>query len=171
MGIYTRKGDEGKTYDLSGREASKNSVTIHFMGAADELNCHLGLIKAMISNKDVWKFSWQSACKFLERIQKNLVIIMSHISDVKNSNFFLPEDEIAILEKEIDKLYANIPKQEKLVIPGKNIIEAQIQIGRTIARKTERLFFAVREEQPARPEAGAYLNRLSDYLFVLSQQE
>jgi cob(I)alamin adenosyltransferase len=171
MGIYTRKGDEGKTYDLSGREVSKNSVTIHFMGAADELNCYLGLIKTMISNESAWQFYGESAIKFLEKIQKNLVIIMSHVSDVKNSKFFLPDDEVAKLEKEIDRLHANLPKQEKLVIPGKNIIEAQIQIGRTIARKTERLFFAVREEQPVRPEVGAYLNRLSDYLFVLSQQE
>jgi cob(I)alamin adenosyltransferase len=171
MGIYTRRGDEGKTYDLSGREVSKNSVTIHFIGAADELNCHLGLIKAVISNEGDWQFSEKSTCKFLERIQKNLVTIMSHVSDVNNSNFFLPEDEVVSLEKEIDRLYANLPKQERLVIPGKNIIEAQIQIGRTIARRAERFFFAVREEQPVRPEAGAYLNRLSDYLFVLSQQE
>jgi ATP:cob(I)alamin adenosyltransferase len=170
MGIYTRKGDEGKTYDLSGREVSKNSAAIHFIGAADELNCHLGLIKAMISNEDAWQFSGEPAIEFLEKIQKNLGLIMSHVSDVKNSNFFPPEDEIAVLEKEIDRLYANLPKQERLVIPGKNIIEAQIQIGRTIARRAERLFFAVREEQPLRPEAGAYLNRLSDYLFVLSQQ-
>ncbi|WP_461255988.1 cob(I)yrinic acid a,c-diamide adenosyltransferase [Treponema sp. R80B11-R83G3] len=164
MGIYTKKGDKGKTTDLSGREVSKNSASIHFVGAADELNCHLGLVKAMISNEE----SWKSARDFLEEIQKNLVIIMSHVSDVKNSNFFLPNDEIAILEKEIDRLSANLPKQTKLVVPGKSIIEAQIQIARTVARKAERLFFALSEEQPLCPEAGAYLNRLSDYLFVLS---
>ncbi|GBU26795.1 cobalamin adenosyltransferase [Treponema sp. R8-4-B8] len=166
MGIYTRKGDKGKTSDLSGHEVSKNSPSIHFVGAADELNCHLGLIKAIISNED----SNQSARDFLERIQKNLVTIMSHVSDVKNSNFFLPDDEVAILEKEIDKLSANLPKQTKLVVPGKNIIEAQIQVARSVARRAERLFFSVSEEQPLRPEAGAYLNRVSDYLFVLSQQ-
>jgi cob(I)alamin adenosyltransferase len=171
MGIYTRKGDEGKTCDLSGREVSKNSVTINFVGAADELNCHLGLIKAMISHEDSWQLSAKSTGKFLETIQKALVLIMSHVSDVKNSNFFLPQDEVDKLEKEIDRLHANLPKQEKLVIPGKNIIEAQIQIGRTIARRAERFFFAVKEVQPLRKEAGAYLNRLSDYLFVLSQQE
>jgi len=167
MGIYTRKGDKGKTFDLSGHEISKNSIAIHFIGTVDELNCHLGLIKAMIADKG----GEQSACVFLERIQNNLAIIMSHISDVKNSNYFLPSDEIAILEKEIDLLSANLPKQEKLVVPGKNILEAQIQIGRTIARRAERLFFAVAEEQPACSEVGAYLNRLSDYLFLLSQKE
>jgi len=171
MSIYTGKGDKGKTSDLSGREVSKNSAVIHFIGAADELNCHLGLIKAMIANEDAWQFSGKSTIVFLEKVQKNIGSIMAHVSDTKNSNFFLPEDEVVDLEKEIDRLYAYLPKQEKLVIPGKNIIEAQIQIGRTIARKAERLFFAVREEQPLRPEAGAYLNRLSDYLFVLSQQE
>jgi len=167
MGIYTRKGDKGKTTDLSGHEVSKNSASIHFAGAADELNCHLGLVKAMISNED----SDQSARDFLEEIQKNLVIIMSHVSDVKNSNFFLPDDEVDILEKEIDRLYANLPKQNRLIVPGKSVIEAQIQIARTIARRAERLFFTVEKEHLLRPEVGAYLNRLSDYLFILSRQE
>jgi len=167
MGIYTGKGDGGKTSDLSGCEVSKNSAAIHFVGTADEFNCHLGLIKAMISNED----SGRSACDFLEKIQKNLVIIMSHVSNVKNINFFLSDDEVALLEKEIDRLSAGLPKQNRLIVPGKSILEAQIQIGRTIARRAERLFFAAGEEQPLCPEAGAYLNRLSDYLFVLSQQE
>jgi len=171
MSIYTRKGDKGKTSDLSGREVSKNSAVIRFIGAADELNCHLGLIKAMITNEGAWQFSAKSTNSFLEKVQKNIGLIMSHVSDIKNSNFFLPEDEIVRLEKEIDRLYANIPKQTTLIVPGKNIIEAQIQIGRTIARRAESLFFAVMEIQPLRQEAGAYLNRLSDYLFVLSQQE
>jgi cob(I)alamin adenosyltransferase len=171
MSIYTRKGDKGKTFDLSGREVSKNSPVIHFIGATDELNCHIGLIKAMISHEDAWQLSAKSTGKFLETIQKNLGLIMSHVSDIKNSNFFLQENEVVNLEKEIDRLSANIPKYEKLVMPGKNIIEAQIQIGRTIARRAESFFFAVKETQPVRHEAGAYLNRLSDYLFVLSQQE
>jgi len=166
MGIYTKNGDKGKTRDLNGREVSKNSAAIHFIGTLDELNCHLGLIKAMIADKS----GEQSACVFLERIQNNLAIIMSHISDIKNSNYFLPNEEVAILEKEIDLLSDNLPKQEKLVVPGKNILEAQIQICRTITRRAERLFFAVTGDQSARPEIGAYLNRLSDYLFVLSQQ-
>ena len=167
MGIYTRKGDKGKTSDLSGHEVSKNSTSIHFIGTADELNCHLGLIKAMISNED----SDQSTRDFLEEIQKNLVIIMSHVSNITNSNFFLSDDEVAILEKEIDRLSASLPKQTMLIVPGKSVIEAQIQIARAVARRAERLFFAVGEEQPLCPEAGAYLNRLSDYLFILSQQE
>jgi len=167
MGIYTKKGDKGKTSDLSGHEVSKNSTSIHFIGTADELNCHLGLIKAMISNED----SDQSTRDFLEEIQKNLVIIMSHVSNITNSNFFLSDDEVAILEKEIDRLSASLPKQTMLIVPGKSVIEAQIQIARAVARRAERLFFAVGEEQPLCPEAGAYLNRLSDYLFILSQQE
>jgi len=167
MAIYTKKGDKGKTSDLGGHEVSKNSAAIHFIGTADELNCHLGLIKAMISNED----SGQSAQDFLEEIQKNLVIIMSHVSDVTNSNFFLPIDKVTNLEKEIDKLSANLPKQTMLIVPGKSVIEAQIQIARAVARRAERLFFAVGEEQPLCPEASAYLNRLSDYLFVLSQEE
>jgi len=171
MGIYSRQGDNGETSELNGSRVSKNGMSIHFIGTADELNCHLGLIKAMISNEDAWQLSWHSSCRFLEKIQKNMMKVMSHVSDVKNSNFIFTKDDIAEIEKEIEKLLASHPRLNNIVIPGKNIIEAQIQICRTVARRTERLFFAVNEKMPLCPEAGAYLNRLSDYLFVLSQQE
>jgi len=171
MGIYTRDGDNGETSELNGSKVSKNSLTVHFVGTVDELNCHIGLIKAMISNEDAWQLSWHASCRVLEKIQKNMMKIMSHVSDVKNSNYFFNKDDVAEIEKEIEKLMANKPRLNNIVIPGKNIIEAQIQICRTVARRAERMFFAVNEKQPLCPEAGAYLNRLSDYLFVLSQQE
>ncbi|MCL2211844.1 MAG: cob(I)yrinic acid a,c-diamide adenosyltransferase [Treponema sp.] len=171
MGIYTRAGDTGETSELNGSKVSKSSTSIHFVGSADELNCHLGLIKAMISNEDAWQLSWHSSCRVLEKIQKNMMKIMSHVSDVKNSNYFFYKDDVAEIEKEIEKLAANNPRLNSIIIPGKNIIEAQIQICRAVARRAERMFFAVNEKQPLCPEAGAYLNRLSDYLFVLSQQE
>ncbi|MCL2196667.1 MAG: cob(I)yrinic acid a,c-diamide adenosyltransferase [Treponema sp.] len=171
MGIYTRQGDTGETSELNGARVSKNSMTIHFAGTADELNCHIGLIKAMISNEDAWQLSWHSSCRVLEKIQKNMMKIMSHVSDVKNSNYFINKDDVIEIEKEIDKLMANKPRLNSIIIPGKNIIEAQIQICRTVARRTERMFFAVNEKQPLCQDACAYLNRLSDYLFVLSQQE
>ncbi|MCL2759076.1 MAG: cob(I)yrinic acid a,c-diamide adenosyltransferase [Treponema sp.] len=171
MGIYSRTGDTGETSELNGNRVSKNSVSIHFIGAVDELNSYLGLIKAMISNEDAWQFSWQSACIFIERTQKNLMKLMAHVSDVKNSNFFFTVDDVKEMEKEIDRLSDNIPKQKKPAIPGKNIIEAQIQIARTVARRAERSFVAVNEKEPLCSHACAYLNRLSDYLYVLSQQE
>jgi len=171
VSIYSGKGDNGETSDLAGRRLSKNDMIIHFIGTLDELNSNLGLIKAMLSNEDAWQVSWLSACRFIELIQKNLVKLMSHVSDIGNINHFLSDAEITGLEKQIDKLAGNLPKLTKFVIPGKNIIEAQIQIARTVARRAERYFFAVNENVRLCREAGVYLNRLSVYLFVLSQQE
>jgi len=178
MKIYTGKGDFGETYNLNGKRFTKDSAVINFLGTLDELNSYLGLVKAMLSNDDAWQFAWKTACSFIFKIQKNLMKLMSHVSDIKNEKYFFNDTDVIIIEKEIDRLLENIPKSHELIIPGKNIIEAQIQITRAVARRAERLFFAVKNEQSPQsasaalcPQAGAYLNRLSDYLFVLSQQE
>jgi len=183
MKIYSGNGDEGQTLDFAGHKVSKNSRAIHLLGTLDELNCYLGLIKTMLSNDDSWQFSWKAACNYIGKIQKNLMKMMSHVSDSKCETFLLSDTEIKSIENEIDRLSGNIPKQNKLIIPGNNIIEAQIQIARTIARRAERYFFAYKEEILLKekalnkkeislcPKAGIYLNRLSDYLFILSQQE
>jgi len=138
----------------------KNDVIFHFIGTLDELNSHLGLIKAM----------YKPAGNFIEEIQINLMKIMSHASGIKNNKSLLTENEINDLEKEIDVLTNKLPKITEFVLPGKNVIEAQIQIARTVARRAERYFAAASEKLPLSREAGVYLNRLSDYLFFLSQQ-
>jgi len=159
MSIYSRKGDTGETSTLNGQKLSKNDILIHFEGTADELNSHLGLVKALLSGEE--------KRQFIEKIQINLMKLMSHASSPADEKYIFSAEEVNILEKEIDKL---MEKKEisELVIPGKNTIEAQIHIARTVARKAERLFFAVNENYPLSSTAGAYLNRLSDYLFALS---
>ncbi|MDR0322565.1 MAG: ATP:cob(I)alamin adenosyltransferase [Treponema sp.] len=154
-------GDNGKTFDLSGQHLSKNSVLIHLIGTLDELNSHLGLVKALLVEKER-----KDSCQFIEGIQKNLMILMSAVSDPAN-NVYNFSDDITVLEKEIEKS----SKLNEFVLPGKNVLEAQIQIARTVARRAERLFTAASEEKPLCPKAGAYLNRLSGYLFFLSQKE
>ena len=163
MKIYTRMGDSGETSDLRGQRISKNDMLMHLIGTTDELNSHLGLIKAMFFNND--------SRRFIEEIQVNLMKLMAHVSDNKNEKYFFSNDEADVLEKEIDRLSEKTHKQFELVLPGKNITEAQVHITRTVARRAERLFTAANEKQPLCQMAGAYLNRLSDYLFVLSQQE
>ena len=151
---------------------SKSSVLFHFLGSADELNAHLGLVKAMLSNENLLL----SACRFIEEIQKNIMKMMSHAADSKNNNYFFTDNDVADIEKEIDKLKKNIHELTEFVIPGKNITEAQIQITRTAARRAERFFTALSEELQDEqgtllcPKACVYINRLSNYLFFLSQQ-
>ena len=166
----SKDGDAGVTYVLCGQKFSKSDNIIHFVGTVDELNSHLGLLKAWLchaaalSNED----APQSTCQFIEAIQKKLMKLMSHASDVKNDKYFFSKDDVSDLEKEIERLTEKLPKIAGFVLPGKNITEAQIQIARTVARRAERLFFAIGRRQLC-PEAGAYLNRLSGYLFLLSQ--
>jgi cob(I)alamin adenosyltransferase len=161
MKIYSKTGDLGETSALNGRRISKNDLLIHLLGETDELNSRLGLVKAIHTDDNV--------CQFIEEIQKKLMRLMSHISDIENGKYFFTEDEISVLEKEIDRLSEKISKPLEFVIPGENILEIQIHLARIAARKTERMFFAVNEQYSLCPKAGAYLNRLSDYLFVLSQ--
>jgi cob(I)alamin adenosyltransferase len=146
-----------ETSDLSGQRVSKNDELLHFVGTVDELNSHLGLIKVLLSNED--------ACKFIKEVQKNLMIIMTHASAPENEKYFLCDEKITALEKEIERLSKKINIESQFVLPGKNIKEAQTHIARTVARRAERLF----DNRKLCQKAGTYLNRLSDYLFVLSQ--
>jgi ATP:cob(I)alamin adenosyltransferase len=161
MGLYSKAKDfiQGETF-IFGSKVSKNDASIHFLGAADELNSHLGLVKAMLFEKE--------QKQFLERIQKNIMKLMSHISNIANEGFFLTEDDINILENETSGLKEKLSRLSQFVLPGNNVLEAQIHIARTVARRAERRFYSVDEPQLCR-QAGIYLNRLSGYLFVLSQ--
>jgi len=164
-------GNSSETSDLNGKKILKSDILIHFMGTADELNAHLGLVKAMISNEDAWQVSWHQSVNFLEKTQRNIMKIMSHVSDAENPKFQFTYNDVAELEKEIKRLMDALPKQKTFSVPGKNIIEAQVQITRTVARRTERVFVSANEDCPMNEFAGVYLNRLSDYLYFLSQQE
>jgi len=152
----------GTTSGLNGRRISKNDPVIHFIGACDELNSHLGLVKALLDDGE--------ARQFVEGIQKNIMKLMSHASDSADERHFLRARDAAALEKETDRLSRKKPEAFEFVIPGKNVVEAQIHISRTVARRAERLFFAACEKQPLCEAAAAYLNRLSAYLFALSRQ-
>jgi len=158
MADYSKTGE---TKLLNGRTVSKNAPVIHFIGAADELNSHLGLVKALLDDKD--------ARLFIEDIQKNIMKLMSHVSDAENKKYVFTEKENALLNNETERLSAMFPKRSQFLIPGRDVVEAQINIARTVARKAERLFAAVNEQSPLCGEAGVYLNKLSGYLFVLSQ--
>jgi ATP:cob(I)alamin adenosyltransferase len=164
MGLYSKTRDllqkePGET-SIVGNKVNKNSAPINFLGDADELNSHLGLVKAMLFEND--------QKQFLERIQKNIMKLMPHISDITNEDYLLTEDEINILENEINDLKLKFPQQSQFALPGNNVLEAQIHIARAVARRAERHFYDVDKSQICR-QAGIYLNRLSDYLFVLSQ--
>ncbi|MDR3019847.1 MAG: cob(I)yrinic acid a,c-diamide adenosyltransferase [Treponema sp.] len=139
---------------------SKDDELSHFTGTVDELNSNLGLVKALLTDKDT--------CQFIEDIQKKLMKLMSHVSDPQNKNYFFSNDDTAILTNKIKKLKEKLPEQTQFVIPGRNPIEAQIHITRTVTRRAERLYITASNRQPLCEQAGEYLNKLSDYLFFLA---
>jgi len=160
MQIYTGTGDKGETSTLGGQRVSKNNAAIHLEGALDELNAHLGLIKTLLPD----------ARQFIAEIQLTLMQLMAHVSDPANGRYVVSDDVVSGLEGEIDRLSARLPHPLQMVVPGKNATEAQVHIARTVARRAERVWVAVSAEQPLCTQAGVYLNRLSDYLFVLAQE-
>ena len=166
----------GETYALCGQKFLKDDNMIDFLGEVDELNCHLGLIKAVISGERAYAASSEeinAAGQFIEGIQIKLMKLMSHASDTARSDYFFSEGEVTDLEDEISRMKKKAAKLAEFVLPGKNSLEAQIHIARAVARRAERCFFSVSEASrgPLCKNAGAYLNRLSGYLFILSCQE
>jgi cob(I)alamin adenosyltransferase len=131
------------------------------VGTLDELNAHLGLVKV--------KAPEEKDKKFLEAVQVNIHKMMSHISDTTNKDYFFTETETAVLKKESDNIKGKIPKLSELVFPGINETEALTHIARTVTRRAERYFTAVNEQTPLCRYAASYLNKLSEYLFYLSQ--
>jgi len=170
MNLYSGNGDNGETSDLKGQKLPKDDIMLHLVGTADEVNCHLGLIKSMFAGVEPNQVLNPAICQFIEKIQKNLMKLMSHFSDVNNTNYFFSKNDIAELENEIDLLTKNTLIQSEFILPGRSVIEAQIQITRAVVRRAERIFFTACKEKPLCSYAGGYLNRLSDYLFVLSRQ-
>ena len=160
MNPTTKAGDKGITGHLSGERVSKNAPIIHLEGSLDELNSYLGLVKSRLDD--------EGDRKFVEAAQLNLMKLMTHASDPGNENYIFTEEEPSGLESEIRRLKEFLPKKFSLVVPGKSETEAFVHIARTVARRAERYFVAANDEKPLNPNAGEYLNRLSDYLFVLS---
>lgn len=173
MKIYTKKGDQGETSLLGGTRVSKSHIRIESYGTVDELNSWLGLIRDQNISNDIKNF--------LIHIQDRLFTIGSHLaSDPDKSKAKIPdvkEEDIAALEKEIDKMNETLLEMRSFVLPGGNTIVSYCHITRCVCRRAERavVLLASKEKVQVSVPMGEdiiikYLNRLSDYLFVLSRK-
>lgn len=167
MKIYTKTGDKGKTSLISGRRISKSNMQIDAYGTVDELNSWIGLLRDMTTN--------ENRILLLNEIQDRLFTIGSLLAadTEKDNKIVLPllyEDDIALLEKEIDDMDAVLPPMRSFVLPGGHQLVSFCHITRTVCRRAERLVVALGEVQPVEEKIITYLNRLSDYLFVLSRK-
>jgi len=163
MSIYTRTGDKGETGLANGERVSKNSPLINFVGMLDELNAQLGLCVSHLNELNQKDFSSEIAD--LQKIQNNLFVIGS-ISVYAKLNFN-EQKETLYLENLIDSYEKILPKLTNFILPGGHHLASQIHLIRTAARKVEIVSHSLDHEEIK--AITPYLNRLSDYLFVLAR--
>ncbi len=166
MKIYTKKGDDGTTSLLGGTRLNKNNIRIEAYGTLDELNSYLGLLRDQDANK--------ARGTELKAIQEVLFTIGSHLaSEPGKSKFPLPEivdADITFLEKEIDRMEESLEPMTNFILPGGHSSVSIAHICRCICRRAERQVISLSEIEEVNSIIKKYLNRLSDYLFVLSRK-
>ena len=166
MKIYTKKGDKGETSLLGGTRVSKSHIRIESYGTVDELNSWIGLIRDQNISEETKKI--------LIHIQDRLFTIGSHLaSDPTKSGIKIPdikEEDVTALEKEMDKMNETLPEMKNFVLPGGHTIVSYCHITRCVCRRAERCAVHLASEEKVEDIIIKYLNRLSDYLFVLSRK-
>ncbi len=164
MKVYTKKGDKGETSLLGGTRISKSHLQIEAYGTVDELNSFISLLPFYVKNPEL--------LKLLEEVQNYLFLIGSYLAMSETSKFKLPElkeEYITRLENSIDEMEKELEPLKNFVLPGGTPGNSYAHIARTVCRRAERKCVALSEIRSLDPLIVAYLNRLSDWLFVLAR--
>ena len=160
--IYTGSGDSGNTSLSSGTRIAKDHPRVEAYGTLDELNAHLGLLAASLSDKNL--------IDFIVGIENDIFTIGSHLATDKEEQCPISESDIKKIEEAIDRISATLPALKSFILPGDNEQAARANVCRTICRRAERCMVALSRESKISSDAMVYINRLSDYLFVLQRQ-
>jgi cob(I)alamin adenosyltransferase len=166
MKIYTKTGDGGKTSLFGGKRVSKADLRIDSYGTLDELNSYLGLLR----DQEVNQKRKNIFLEIQDRVFTMGSILAVEPGNVKVKVPALQEEDIQLLEKEIDAMEAELPAMKFFVLPGGHVAVSTGHIARTICRRAERKVIALNELEPIDPLVIKYLNRLSDYIFVLCRK-
>jgi len=166
MKIYTKTGDQGLTSLIGGTRVSKSSLRIESYGTVDELNAYVGLLRDQDVNG--------SRRAMLKEIQDRLFTMGASLaSDPEKSKMKIPDlhaEDVALLEEEMDRMNAGLPELREFILPGGHPSVSVSHVARCVCRRAERLVIHLREESFVADLVVIYLNRLSDYLFVLGRQ-
>ena len=167
MKIYTKTGDQGMTSLIGGSRVAKNSVRLEAYGTIDELNSHIGMIRSFAIG---------------EQIVNELIVIQAHLFELGGnlatdsilSNVKLTlgvkEEDILFLEEAIDRMDAAVPPLKYFLLPGGSQVVSFCHIARTVCRRAERRILDLSTETAVDDLLVKYVNRLSDYLFILSRK-
>ncbi|MBN8576710.1 MAG: cob(I)yrinic acid a,c-diamide adenosyltransferase [Cytophagales bacterium] len=163
MKIYTKTGDQGSTSLFGGKRVLKSDLRIDAYGTVDELNSWIGVLRDQPVN--------QNRSTTLIEIQDRLFTVGSILAtEPGNTKVKIPalaEADINLLEKEIDAMDSLLPPMKFFVLPGGHPTVSFGHVARTVCRRAERLIIALNQAEPTNELVIKYLNRLSDYLFVL----
>ncbi len=165
--IYTKTGDLGKTSLIGGTKVSKSNIRIETYGTLDELNSYIGLVCDHCND--------DNSKNILKEIQDRLFTIGSSLAcdPDKETHLKIPdlkEEDITLLEKQIDVMNEKLPEMKHFVLPGGHIAVSTMHIARCVCRRAERWCVNMQEQNLfVEPLIIKYLNRLSDYLFVLAR--
>jgi len=165
MKIYTKTGDKGQTSLIGGTRVPKHHLRIETYGTVDELNSHIGLVR------DTFQHHHSQA--ILKLIQDRLFTIGASLaSDPEKSKMKIPdllETDVELLEKEIDTMNEVLPELKNFILPGGHHVASYCHVARCVCRRAERLSVHLSENDFVDDKVIIYLNRLSDYLFVLAR--
>lgn len=185
--IYTKTGDKGETSLVGGIRIAKNDARIEAYGTVDELSSHLGLLVAMLSKDAEHEEELKQITETLERIQNNLFSIssilatdaealkqkdaewvMPYLESLEAFNKHLGDTETPLLEQLTDQYNAELEQLSSFILPGGSVEAAQCHMCRAVCRRAERR--AVNGNVNVNDNLLQYMNRLSDYLFVLARK-
>ena len=166
MKIYTKTGDQGMTSLFGGKRVSKADLRIETYGTVDELNSWIGVLRDQDVN--------QSRKEILLIVQDRLFTMGSMLAtEPGNKKVKIPvlsADDVTFLENQIDAMDSELPPMRSFVLPGGHAAVSFAHVARTVCRRAERLVIALNDSEPVDTLITVYLNRLSDYLFVLARK-
>lgn len=166
--IYTKTGDKGTTSLVGGTRVEKTHIRLDAYGTVDELNSFVGWLACEIEDAETKTF--------LSFVQNKLFAVGSYLATETESvapkaASLISEDDISKIETEIDRRDEKLPKLNRFVLPGGSEAASRAHVCRSICRRAERMIYKVAEKYPVDERITTFVNRLSDYFFVLARKE
>ena len=166
--IYTKTGDKGMTRIHGGKRVPKDDIRIEANGCLDELNTVIGMVRAMLPVTHEWQL-------FLRTIQRNLMIVMSHVatpSAIRHQNpNVLPEGMVEDCEQMMDTLAGQMEETGYFILPGGTLVSSQLHFARVVCRRAERRLWTLHRKDELPELILQYINRLSDLFFIMARFE
>jgi len=163
--MYTRTGDRGETGLFSGERVWKNTLRVDAYGTVDELSSTIGHARSLTEDREV--------DQILEKIQQDLFLLGAELATRARKGrprkFKVTDAMVKHLEKEIDRLDAELPPLSNFIVPSGTRAATCLHVARTVARRAERRAVTLARKEKLNPQVLAYLNRLSSLLFVLAR--